>query len=1058
MKRLIPSVFFGLALLLLPGLAWAQQGTITGTVTEAETDNPLPGATVQIPDVGTGAATDSDGQYRIAGVPAGEQTLRVTFVGYQAQERTVDVPSGGTVRANFQLRTTEAELDEIVVTGVSVGTETEKLGFDVSKLSEGQLQEVPGTDPANALRAKTPGARIVQGSGEPGTAPSVRLRGTTTLSGDQEPLLVVDGAITSGSLEDIDTQSIKSIEIIKGAAAASLYGSLAGNGVIQVITDRGEGNEDGTTRVTFRNEVGFTQLPSGQIDLATHHNKDASKADSDLSEGGFRIPTDEPGPGNIAPEADHNIFQNEFSEVNDQQEAIYDPRSFLTNYVSVSSRQGDLNYLLSFENQRNDGVAAGFDPYERRNFRVNIDNQVSESFDLSGSFLYNRNSGTDFLENGQFADSPFYSALLAWPDLDLESPPPEGSEPAENGAEFNPFLAGGNAANPLYRRSVTDRDFSGDRLFANLQANYDITDYLSLEGQFSWDEDTDEFRSTVDAGAFPADPTGSRSQGSIFQSRNSERLYTAQGRATFNKEFGELETTLSGRYQYEDREIENSSVGGDNFVVSGIKQFDNTDPDQLSAGEFDATIRSEDIVGNLVLDYRDTYVIDGVLRRERVSLFGPDARDKIYYRLAGTYRLAQDVNIPNVQELKLRGSFGTSGSRPPFAAQYETFSVGTDGITKERLGNSEIQPAEVEEFELGTDMFFLDRFSLSATYSESDAADQVLDVPLPGALGFDSQFQNAGTIETNTFEFSANGQILRGENYGLDLGVVFDRTRQTVTELGRPGFTDNVGSQIPLFRIGEGVDIGVMFGNEFATSIGDLRFDDDGCLVGESGDLNGDCLTEDNLTINDDGYVIEEGTEYATGNDDFSETPFLIRNEDGSVETRKIGDSNPDFNMGFNATFNYGGFSLFTAVDWEQGADVYNYTKQLLYFNERHGDLDQTDQPEGQRRDSDYYINTLYNGASASSHFVEDGSFVKVREISVSYNFTPEFLSSIGLGRYVHDAKFSILGRNLLTFTDYDGYDPEVSTDTADQPVNYKVDDFAYPNFRSYSASLELRF
>jgi hypothetical protein len=416
------------------------------------------------------------------------------------------------------------------------------------------------------------------------------------------------------------------------------------------------------------------------------------------------------------------------------------------------------------------------------------------------------------------------------------------------------------------------------------------------------------------------------------------------------------------------------------------------------------------------------------------------------------------MSIPTVQKRKLRGSYGTSGSRPPFEAQYETFTVGSDGITKEQLGNREIQPANVEELEVGFDAYFLDRFSLEATYSQADAQDQVLNVPLPGAVGFNQQYQNAGTVETNTFEFALSGQLIRSQDYGLELGIVFDRTRQTVTELGRPGYTDDVGSQLDLFRIEEGVDIGVMYGNEGATSIGDLRFDDSGCLIGESGDLNGDCLTEDDLTVNDDGYVIEEGTEYATGNDSYSETPFFIRNEDGAVETRKIGDSNPDFNMGLNATFNYGGFSLFTAIDMEQGADVYNYTKQLLYYNERHGDLDQTDQPEDQRRGADYYINTLYNGASPSSHFVEDGSYVKLREVSLTYRFTPDLLSDVGLGQYLHDAEFSILGRNLLTFTDYDGYDPEVSTDSADQPVNYKIDDFAYPNFRTYSASLELRF
>jgi len=1052
MKRLIPSIAFTFALLLLPGLAWAQQGTITGTVTEAETGDALPGATVQVPDEGTGAATGSDGQYRITGVPAGEQTVRVTFVGYQAAERTVNVPEGGTVRANFQLQTTEAELEEVVVTGVSVGTDTRKLGFTVDKIGEGDLQEVPSTNPADALRAKTPGARIVQASGQPGTAPSIRLRGTTTLSGSQEPLLVVDGAITSGGLQDIDTQSIQSIEIIKGAAAASQYGSLAANGVIQVITDRGQ-SEEPQTRVTVRNELGITQLPSGQIDLAETHNKDASKADDSVEEGAFRVSCDQP-PCDIGPESDRNIFENDFSELNDQQGEIYDPNLFYTNYVSFSSQQQGLNYLLSFENQTDQGVVEGFDPYDRRNFRVNIDNEIQDGLEISGSFLYSNSEGTDFLENGQFGNSPFYSALLAFPDLNLRQPAPDSID-----AEFNPFNASGNAANPLYRAEVVDRNFEDRRLFGNVKADWELTDWLTVDAQFSWDDDRSNFRTTTERGSYSTDPAEPPNEGGLFENEFRERLYTTRARAIFSQDFADLSTQFTARYQYEDRTTDFFSLNGSSFLTSRVEQFDNTNFDELNPTETETTLRSEDVVGSLVLDYQDTYIIDAVLRRERVSLFGPDERNKVYYRVAGTYRTMQDFDLPGIQQLKLRGVYGTSGSRPPFGAQYETFNVTSTGVTKEQLGNRQIRPANVSEVEVGLDARFLDRFYLEGTYSRQNAEDQVLNVPLSATAGFSDQFQNAGTVETSTWEFSAGGDIVRGEDFNFNLGIVFDRTRQEVTNLQRPGFLDNVGAQIPLFRIQEGENIGAMYGNEFATSVDDLFFTDNGCLINESPTLGSDgCLEREDLTVNGDGYVIEEGTEFSAGDEEGKETPFLIRDETGQPVTKKIGDSNPDFNMGFNADLQYNNWTLYATVDWEQGADVYNYTKQLLYFNERHGDLDQSDRPEDRRREADYYVDALYNRASASSHFVEDGSFVKLRELSISYRFTPEFFESIGVGDQVFDAKFSLLGRNLLTFTDYDGYDPEVSTDTADQPVNYKIDDFAYPNFRSYTASFEIRF
>jgi len=1047
MKALLTKLLCGVAILLLmPAGAFAQDGTITGTVTDTESNDPLPGATVQVSELGIGAATDVDGNFEFT-VPAGEHVVSASFVGYTSSERTVTVEAGGTTEVNFNLRGAAAELEEVVVTGVSVGTSTRKLGFTVSKISEEDLQNVPGTDPANALRAKTPGARIVQASGQPGTAPSVRLRGTTTLSGSQEPLVVVDGAITGGGLEDIDMQAVKSIEIIKGAAASSLYGSLAGNGVIQVITKRGSEESAGTTRVTVRNEVGFTQL-ANTLDLSDHHNKAARDAGNnpitgaDVGGGQFRQQCGTP-PCPINPDVPDGIFDNDFSENNDQQEALYDPRAFFTNFISVASNQGGINYLLSFENVNNSGVVRGVDAYKRRNIRLNVDNQVTDRIDVSASLLYSNSEGFDIDEQGQGANNLFYGALLAFPDLDLAAPAPDSLN-----TRFNPFTTAGNAANPLYQATAIDRNTDDTRLFGNFQANADITDWLSVDGQFSWDQDDNTFSTFTPKGTFPTSPTAPVSQGSISEFESSERVAIAQGRALFSYDFGELTTNFTAKYAYEDRQVLSFGLAGSDFFAEAVPQFDNTVRANLDPfSDFEATIRSEDVVGNLVLDYRDRYIFDAVLRRESVSLFGPDARNETYYRLTGAYRLTEDFTIPYVDQLKLRGTYGISGSRPPFAAQYETFTVSPSGITKNRLGNSNIKPADVAEYAFGLDTNFLGRFFLEATYSSTVADNQVLEVPLSSAAGFSSQFQNAATLETSTFEFALGGQVLNREDWGVDVGIVFDRTRQEVTDLNRPSFNLDIGGAIPIFRIEEGVDLGAMYGNKLATSIDQLGFDDSGCLFGESG-----CVERGDLTVNGDGYVIVDGTQFTA-----DEAPLFIRDESGSLVTTQIGDANPDFNMGFNTTVRYKNFSLFTTIDWEQGADIYNYTRQLLIFNERAGQLDQTDRPEGERRPYSYY-QTLYNQASSTSEFVESGTFVKIREISLSYRFTNDLMNQIGLGGTIYDARFSLLGRNLFTFTDYSGFDPEVSTENADQPVNYKFDDFAYPNFRTFSASLELRF
>jgi len=1052
MKRLIPSIAFTFALLLLPGLAWAQQGTITGTVTEAETGDALPGATVQVPDEGAGAATGSDGQYRITGVPAGEQTVRVTFVGYQAAERTVNVPAGETVRANFQLQATEAELEEVVVTGVSRGTETKKLGYDVSKVSADELEEVPSTNPANALRGSISGVRVVQPSGEPGSTPRIRLRGTVSISGSQDPLIVVDGAITQGSLEDIDMQNVESIEVVKGAAAASLYGSLGANGVVQIITKKGA-DEAGDTRVTVRNEAGFSQL-ANKLDLATHHNRGFTNDDGEPVNQYRPDPSDDPD-CDLAPCAPYsplpgslNVIDNEFQRTFDQQEELYTAQPFFTNYVSVASNREDLNYLISFENLNQGGVIKRADSYSRRNFRVNVGSDVTDWMEVQASTLYSRQDGTDIDEQGQ-GNNVFYGALLAAPDLDLDAPAPDRDGDGEPDAEVNPFANTGNASNPLYVLATNNDSFQDERILGSVNATFDLTDWLTIDGKFSYDQEQDEFRTFTERGTLPASPTGSPSQGSVFRNTNTETLTIANGRVLLTEEFGDLNAELTGAYTYEERDFGGFNAFGSEFLAKDVPRLDNTPSSNLNAGSFGGRILAENLSANLVLDYKDRYILDGVVRRDGLSLFGPDVRYQTYFRLTGTYLLTEDFEIPNIDQFKLRGSYGTAGDRPPFEAQYETFSVSPTGISKQTLGNSEIEPVNLTEWTVGTDITFLNRFFFSGTYTGSISGNQVLQVPLSAAAGFNNQYRNAGTIEASSIELELSGTLVDGENLNVDAGATFSKVSQEVTELNRPPFTRSIGSAVDLFRIGENVDVGAIFGNKLATSIDQLRFNEDGEVYGYD-------LTRDDLMINDEGFVIEKGTQYTA-----DEQALYVHDESGQKVTQEIGNSIPDFSVGFNTSIDYNNWSLYALADWEKGGDVYNYTKQLLIFNERAGVVDQADKPEGKRHNLSYYLSGPYNQSDPSSYFVENGSYLKLREVSLSYTFTQDVMQQIGISDVLRRAEFSVSGRNLLTITPYSGFDPEVSVQSGDgdtQPTNFKVDDFGYPNFRSYTFSLELGF
>jgi TonB-linked SusC/RagA family outer membrane protein len=1018
MKKLILGCF----LLVLCVAARAQERSISGRVTAKEDGNPLPGVSVVVQGTTNGTVTDTDGRYAIS-VSAEGAVLVFSFIGM----KSLEIPIGDRTTINAILSTDVTELSEIVVTGVSVGTSTKKLGFSVGKVGSELLENVPGIDPANALRAKVPGVRVVSPSGLPGSAPAIRVRGTNSIQGNQAPLIVVDGVVTTGTLADIDMQAVETIEILKGASAAALYGSLAGNGVVQIITKRGA-NMKGSTRVTVRSEMGVSQL-FNKIKLANSHNfatVDGSYRNLTTGVPNNPIPTD-------------NILDNPFTENIDQQDALFEERGFATTFASIESGSEKTNFLMSYENIQQKGIVAGFPDYSRNNFRLNVDHKLSERLKARISSLYSRTNGPTTAEQGQ-GNNIFYGALLAMPDTDLNERDAQGN--------LNPLiLAPNNGQNPLYVIERTRADVNRERILADINLEYKVNSWLTIDGKIS--QDMTRFdNKTIQKPPFVS-ANGNTTNGFMNISTLRDRATYAQTRAVLSKKFNQLQTGLVLSYIYEDYILDGFNTGGSNFRVTDTPSAGFLDPTTLLAGSTIQPTKGENLVSNLTLDYKDKYIFDGVIRRDGFSLFGENERYQIFYRMSGAYRLSEDIQIPMVNELKLRASYGTSGQRPPWAAQYETFN---NGLQKFVAGNKNLKPGINTEFEFGTDITFLERFKLEASYSKTKASDQILLVPLSAAAGFQSQWQNAGTLESNTIELGLSATIVEQKNFSWFVNVNWDRVRQKVTDLNRAPFTlgQNFGAALNFFQVQEGIPFGTMFGNVILTSLDQLTLNENGIVLNAPGNL-----TVNDFTVNSDGYVIRTGTEYTA-----NEGVFYKVDANGNRVVESIGDGTPDFNVGFSSTATWKNLSLYFIMDWQQGGDVYNYTKQLLYFNNRHGDMDQSNKPEGQRHWVPYYNQQLYNAASPSSYFVEDASFLKVRELSLTYSLPSSTLKKLGvIGKYFYDARVSLIGRNLLTLTKYTGYDPEVAVrNNAASPTNFKLDEFSYPNFRTYAMSVQLRF
>ena len=1021
-----------LLLALVVQISFAQQKTITGTISDSS--GSLPGVSVLIKGTSNGAESNFDGKYSIKANTGDVLVFR--YLGYKTVERTV----ASSTNINITLREDANLLDEIVVTGVARGTSTKKLGFSLTKVSTESLQQVPAADAANALRGKVAGVRIVSPSGNPAAAASIRLRGSTSISGSQSPLIIVDGIITSGSLKDIAVEDIESMEVIKGAAAASLYGSLAGNGVIQIITKKGKGK----LTVDVKSEYGWSEIQSAYPTTKSHGytndplgvrngDWDNDPSTPDTSNFGFDLST-----GNRVLDPD-GLFDNKYSSQNyDNVSNIFTNQPISTQTVSLSGAGDNYRYYLSAQKFEQGGVLEPVDPFKRNTFRANFEIDATDKLTAKLNSSLTRSSAPNVAEQGQ-GSNVFYSALLAEPFIDLTEKTADGLF-SNNPSGYR--VQGSNFQNPLYTQEQQRNSSRRQRILFGLDLSYEFSEAWSASFTQSLDQTTSESYFFTPAGYITPTPSPTLNDGSIQRGEFEANTTVTGLQANYFKDFGDLKLSTSVKYLFENRQARSISAGGYDFIAQGVTTIQNTPLDNRNQSSGFTKEIARNYFLNVDLDYKDKLIFNVLGRRDESSLFGADERIKYYGRAALAYRLTQDIEIKNIQELKFRAAYGTSGQRPPvFNAQYETFSVTTNAISPVALGNKFLKPSVSAELEVGMNMDFFDRFSLEVNYSRTKTEDAHIQVPLSGTLGFSSQWRNIGEIESNYFEVSLSGNIMDKNDFRWDFNLNFDTGNQEITKLadGVPAFTRSGLGAVDIFRVEAGLPYGTMYGAVLATSVADL-----------STDVNGDVLngaaggSPSDYSVNQYGHVVLTSSIGTPAEDPL----FLFDSDTNSNLIKSIGNTNPDFNVGMSTNLKYKNFGLYVLADWQQGGQIYNYTKQLLYFNERHEDLSNFG-ADGTHLN---YAQQLYNRSDPADHFVEDGTFVKIREISLDYTLTGDKLSS----KAFDSIRFSLSGRNLFTFTDYTGFDPEVAINT--NPTNFKLDEFAYPNFRTYTMAVQIKF
>ncbi len=1023
--------------------AMGQSTVITGKVTDAFGGG-LQNATVNIVALKLGTMTNASGTYTltIPDASAHGQSVDVTvrFLGYSPLTQSVTL-SPGSHTVDFSLKADPFHLNAVVTTGVADSTSAHSLTFSVAKITGEQISAVPAANPLENLSGQVAGLKVDVGTGNPGSDPAIRIRGSTCLGvGCSTPLIIIDGVITTESIADIDAQDISSIEVLKGAAGASFYGSNAANGVINITTKRGADLAENHLTIVAHSEYGNSDIahyPGVNTGTRNQFNADGS---IQLAGNGSAVLSTSVFDDTPYPTAGVNRYRN-------QLKTWLSSNDYYNNDVSVGLRRGNTNFNTSYSSDHNGGILPFKKGQFRQNVRLNVDQGIGDRADLSASITY----GNQHNDYGPNSSTAWFDLYQASPIIDLAHPYGTAANPlpgfsAGDSSIYFPVLptwSDVNArANPLFDLYSASDDYNRQRILGSMAARYHPTDWLRLEANYG----TDRLSATeqyYQARGTPNNANGSVTLGNLRDYANNDVSWNTQLRATATKLWKSLLSTTSVAYQNEYSSQTGFNAGGNQLIVYATPDLNAVNTGAVSIGSTNQQERTVDYMISQDFDLKDRYIVSTLYRRDGSSLFGSDARWSNFYRVSGAYRVTQDIHIPGVQELKLHIAQGTAGLRPGFNNQYETYTFSGNALSKQNVGNNLLKPAILTETEYGLNIDFLNRFSGELTYAHRVTNGAFLDVGLSQAAsgGYNYQWQNAADILSETLEGALQTRILDRRDFTWDLSLTGDHTTQQITAMaGAPqtvGGTNQQGQGIFYYKAGE--PLGIIYGTKFVRTIAEAVNNHNPAFPSTN---------PADYVVNPMGFVV-----LAANRGTAAERPIAYYDASGN-STFIIGNVNPKLNYGFQNDIRFNRFSIHANFDGQVGGDIYNFSKQWSTQDLRNPDMNMVGKPDAQKIAEDFFTIGLYNGLDPANYYVESGAYLKLRELSVGYDLPTSVLPKIGLGRAA-GMRLSFVGRNLITWTNYSGFDPDV---TAGSDFNFKIDGFRYPPFRTLTGQVEIRF
>lgn len=1033
-------LFFAVSVVLFTTAAFAQQSTVTGKVTD-EDNMPLPGATVLLKGTTKGTTTDFDGNYSIE--YGGKKTLVFSYIGYKAQEIKIDEKAV----INVQLLADASQLDEVVVIGYGEVKRKDLTG-SVSSIDVGDVARAPVASLDQAMAGRIAGVQASSSQGRPGSSSDIKIRGTGSLTQSSSPLYVIDGFPVEGfDVSSLDQADIASMEVLKGPSAVAIYGARGGNGVILITSRDGV---KGKTEVSYNAFYGVSKI-SNRIDVLSPYDFVNLRYEVDAIEAANRY-----GSKDLYLKPDGTSINGI-----DWQNEVFRDTEVESHNISVNGGTPETKYNLSLSKYASDGLLqnSGFD---RTYIKLKLDQKISKKLTAGANVSYTTtevtgthtstnilnpdggasNSRFNLLKDiiqGRPTGGLFYSneELLLFP----EDPDTEEGAPISN-----PII------NSLTQKRVDKKNY----LLFNGFLKYKIVNKLELM-VMGGIRQLNRKRENFDQVNSAFERRNGFTRGEISINDETNSLFSST--LTYRNKFNNHNLTAMLGFDYQNRKESYVSASGSAFPEPNLGV-----DDLGSATEpgFPKSYRSPtDVLSSLFYrvsyDYKSKYLFTATLRRDGSSKFGANNKYGLFPSWGGAWRFSDESFLKSFKPLsdgKLRVEWGQVGNNriPAFvsSAILNSTTYGENngiaaGVAPSNLANPNIKWEAQEQVNFGLDLGFLkDRVSVTADWYRKTSRDLLLKAPTPASSGFKDVYRNIGMIKNEGLELSLSTINIKGGafTWNSNLNITFPSSKTLALVESDILFSNSSWSTSNVSQDAYANDFITQIGQPFGLMYG---FVDDGLYRPEDFDVNGNPFIEVSFGDEKLGY-----RKYVDLNDD-----GIINDQDKKV----IGNPDPKFFGGFSNNFAYKGFDLNIFFQWSYGNDIYNANRILWtsglkshrnFIPEVLNRWKDSNTPEQNAVATFRNINDV--SEVLTSQYIEDGSYLRLKTISLGYTFNKSWIKKIGMQGF----RVYVTGQDLFTWTDYTGFDPEVSTSGAG--LTSGVDFGAYPRSKTFIGGLSATF